>query len=118
MPTATKTAAPSWTCVRCEVTIRYLPGHKPAGTPSGWTKKNGQHYCLNCRRELAAEEGFANAPDDMPMEKRVKLRTTAVVEFEILRDPERPNGEIAKVAHCSIPAVAKARQRLEQPKRS
>jgi hypothetical protein len=36
-----------------------------------------------------------------------------LIEFEIRRDPDRPNGEIAKVVRCSVPAVMKARRRIE-----
>jgi DNA-binding Lrp family transcriptional regulator len=35
-----------------------------------------------------------------------------VIDFEIKRDPDRPNGEIAKIVRCSVPAVLKARKRL------
>ena len=45
-------------------------------------------------------------------EKRAKLRSTALIEFEVKRDPNRGNGEIAKACRSSIPAVAKARKRL------
>ena len=38
--------------------------------------------------------------------------TTALIEFEVKRDPNRGNGEIAKACRSSIPAVAKARKRL------
>ena len=30
------------------------------------------------------------------------------------RDPDRPNGEIAKVVRCSVPAVVKSRRRIEE----
>lgn len=111
--TKTKTSTDSWTCARCDVKIRYLPGHEPTGPPTGWTEDAGATYCLACRREIAAEEGFANAPEGMPMEQRAKLRASAVVEFEIRRAPDRPNGEIARIARCSVPAVVKMRKHLE-----
>lgn len=117
MPTATRTksSAPTWTCARCEVTIRYLPGHEKSPTrhPAGWGKQAGGLYCLACRRDLAAEAAWASAPENTSLEARAKLRASAVVEFEIKRDPERPNGEIAKVARCSVPAVVKVRKRLD-----
>ena len=113
--TATKPTAPRWTCNRCQVTISYLPGHEAAtSTPAGWGKHSGGLYCLACRRDLAAEAAWASAPDSLSLEDRAKLRASAVVEFEIKRDPERPNGEIAKVARCSVPAVVKVRKRLGQ----
>jgi hypothetical protein len=117
MSTAVKTAAkkgsaPTWTCDRCDMTISYLPGHERRTRPNGWAKQGGGTYCLACRRSIAAETAYEAAPADMPMEKRAKLRATAVIDFEIKRDPDRPNGEIAKIVRCSVPAVLKARKRL------
>ncbi len=100
-------------CARCGVVSRWMPGHERRGPPAGWVKKNGNTYCLSCRRALATEEADAAAPDTATLEERAKIRTTALIEFEIDRDPDRPNGEIAKVVRCSVPAVLKARKRLE-----
>jgi len=113
MTTATTTATPSWTCDRCEMTIRYLPGHEPSGPPTGWSVEDDGTHCLACRRDLAAEEAFDRADADVSREDRAKLRNRGRLDFEILRDPERTNGEIAKALRCSVPAVLKARQRLE-----
>ena len=55
----------------------------------------------------------AASPEGSTLEERAKIRTTALIEFEIDRDPDRPNGEIAKVVRCSVPAVLKARKRME-----
>lgn len=112
--TATKTRNESWTCTRCEVTIRWAEGHqRRSGPPVGWAKLSGKPHCLRCRREHAAEMAVENAPDGVTREERAKLRAAAVLEFEIKRDPHRPNGEIAKVVRCSVPAVLKSRRRLE-----
>jgi hypothetical protein len=100
-------------CARCGVVIRFMPGHERSGLPKGWKKERGETYCLGCRRERAAEAGIASVSDKLSLADRAKLRTMALVEFEIRRDPERPNGEIAKVARCSVPAVAKVRRKLE-----
>ena len=43
---------------------------------------------------------------------RAKLRSQAVVKFEIARDPERTEGEIARAAHTSIGAVRNARKEV------
>jgi hypothetical protein len=84
-----------------------------ANAPPNWlTDERGNHYCLVCRRERAVEIALA-AAGDVGIESRAKLRSTAVVEFEIERDPERPEGEIARAAHTSIAAVRKARKRLQ-----
>jgi len=111
--TATRTRAPSWTCARCAVTISWVPGRERRGFPSGWAKLSGEPHCLRCRREHAAQSAIDNAPPEVSREERAKLRAAAVLEFELVRDPDRPNGEIAKVVRCSVPAVLKSRRRLE-----
>jgi hypothetical protein len=113
MSATATTIAAEWTCSRCQVTSRWLAGSAPPEHPPHWAEEGGELYCLGCRRALAAEAGFANAPADVTREQRVKLRTEALVEFELGRDPERPNGEIAKIARCSVPAVLKVRRRLQ-----
>ena len=100
-------------CARCGVISRWMPGHERRSPPAGWMKRKGLCYCLSCRRALATEEADAAAPEGSTLEERAKIRTTALIEFEIDRDPDRPNGEIAKVVRCSVPAVLKARKRLE-----
>jgi hypothetical protein len=108
-----KSSSQKWRCQRCDVTISYMPGHERKGPPAGWENKSGASYCLRCRRAEAADEAIERAPADTTREERAKMRATAVLEFEILRDPNRPNGEIAKVVRCSVPAVLKSRRRLE-----
>jgi hypothetical protein len=100
-------------CARCGVISRWMPGHERRSPPAGWVKKKDLCYCLSCRRALATEDADAAAPEGSTLEERAKIRTTALIEFEIDRDPDRPNGEIAKVVRCSVPAVLKARKRLE-----
>jgi hypothetical protein len=108
-----KPSSQKWRCQRCDVTISYMPGHERKGPPAGWEAKNGASHCLRCRRAEAADAAIAKAPAETTREERAKIRATAVLEFEILRDPDRPNGEIAKVVRCSVPAVLKSRRRLE-----
>ena len=108
-----KSSSQKWRCERCDVTISYMPGPERTGPPAGWENKSGASYCLRCRRAEAADEAIERAPADTTREERAKIRATAVLEFEILRDPDRPNGEIAKVVRCSVPAVLKSRRRLE-----
>ena len=92
-------------CGRCGVISRMVP--------AGWEKTGGSCYCLSCRRARATEKADAASPEGSTLEERAKIRTTALIEFEIDRDPDRPNGEIAKVVRCSVPAVLKARKRME-----
>jgi len=113
MTPATKSQAPSWTCDRCGVAIRYLPGHEPSGPPAGWSVDDGDTHCLTCRRDRAAEAAHVRAGPDVSREDRAKLRARGRIDFEIERDPERTNGEIAKSLGCSVPAVLKARRQLE-----
>jgi hypothetical protein len=110
---AAKSSSQKWRCERCDVTISYMPGHERKGPPAGWETKSGKSFCLRCRRAEAADAAIEKAPATTTREERAKIRATAVLEFEILRDPDRPNGEIAKVVRCSVPAVLKSRRRLE-----
>jgi hypothetical protein len=108
-----KTVTPSWTCDRCAVNIRWMAGQEREAPPAGWSVGKSGTHCLSCRRALAAEAACATADAGSTREDRAKLRNQALIEFEVRRAPERPNGEIAKALSCSVPAVVKARQRLE-----
>src|ERR1044072_3941126 len=77
------TAPQEFHCARCGVISRWMPGHERRGVPAGW------------------ERAEAASPEGSPREERAKIRTAALIEFEIDRDPDRPNGEIAKVVRCS-----------------
>jgi hypothetical protein len=103
-----------WRCERCDVTISYMPGHERKAAPAGWDMNGGKSHCLRCRRAEAAEQAIERAPADTTREERAKIRAAAILDFEILRDPDRPNGEIAKVVRCSVPAVVKSRRRIEE----
>lgn len=102
----------TWTCERCAVNVSWLPGSDTPKLPTGWTDDKKGCYCLLCRRALAAEAALDDAPSDTTRENRAKLRSAALIEFEIKRDPERGNGEIARACRSSVPAVVKARKRL------
>jgi hypothetical protein len=94
------------------MTSRWTQGLGGGALPPNWVQDaDGNHYCLVCRRERAVEAKLIEAGDAEP-EARAKLRSSAVVEFEIERDPERTEGEIAKAAGTSVLAVRKARRRL------
>ena len=112
-PTRRRGSAAETHCARCGVISSWMPGHERRGPPAGWVRRGDKAYCLSCRRALATEEADAAAPEGSTLEERAKIRTTALIEFEIDRDPDRPHGEIAKVVRCSVPAVLKARKRLE-----
>ena len=94
------------------MTSRWTRGLDGADAPPHWVAEDGKHYCLACQRERAVETALEGS-DDAGIEARAKLRSAAVVEFEIVRDPDRTEGEIARSARTSIGAVRKARKRLE-----
>ena len=106
------TATVDWTCERCEVTVSFMPDVKSPKRPDSWTEENGVLYCLGCRRERAGEAGLDNVEEGAPASDREKGRSHARIEFEIRRDPERPNNQIAQACHTSIVAVRKARERM------
>jgi hypothetical protein len=92
------------------MTSTWVNGLEEGIAPPHWVReRDGSHYCLSCRRERAIEAALEDA-GDIGIEARAKLRSTAVVRFEIARDPERTEGEIARAARTSIGAVRKARR--------
>ena len=111
LPTETDKDIAERTCARCEMTTTWIPRSKKEKVPANWITKNGQAYCLACRRELAVDDALADMGADAPA-VRAKIRSQAVVEFEIRRDPDRRDGDIARAARCSVMAVSKARKRL------
>lgn len=108
-------AAPqSWTCDRCDVTVQWMSGHENnARLPAHWSEEGEELLCLGCRRDMAAESALADLPEGIPLAERVKLKSRARIEFEIDRDPERPNAKIANSCRTSAAAVQKARERME-----
>ncbi len=102
----------SWTCARCEVTVSFTDAVERPRLPSTWASEDGVLYCLSCRREMAGEAGLDGLGEDAPNEKRLQLRSQARIEFEINRDPGRPDNQIANACRTSTLAVRKARARL------
>ena len=105
-----QTAALAWTCDRCDVNVSWMEGTTRPEIPTGWVEANSDVFCLNCRRELAAEAVVIG--DDVPRADHPKLRTQARIEFEIGRDPEVPDSRIARACRTSTMAVRKARERI------
>ena len=110
---ARNTARSDWSATAARSRSAGCPATSARGPPAGWTRRGDKAHCLQCRRAIAAEAANETAPAGATREERAKLRAEALIEFEIRRDPDRPNGEIAKVVRCSVPAVLKARRRLE-----
>jgi hypothetical protein len=110
----TLATARKWTCNGCGVAATRSDA-EAAPPPESWEVCADGTFCLGCRRQRAAEAAVDSAPDEADRGARARLRRAAVVEFEVLRAPERTNGSIAKACRSSIPAVAAARRRLGAP---
>jgi hypothetical protein len=104
--------AASWTCDRCEMTVSFSDDVERPRLPTTWARHDGLLYCLSCRREMAGDAGVDGIDDDIPSDKRLKLRAQARIEFEINRDPTRPDNQIAKACRTSTLAIRRARERL------
>jgi hypothetical protein len=112
-PDAARAEAVSWTCARCEMTVSFADEVERPRLPSTWGREDGVLYCLSCRRDMAGEAGLEGIDEDTPNEKRIQIRSQARIEFEINRDPGRPDNQIAKACRTSTVAVRRARARLD-----
>jgi hypothetical protein len=112
-PTATATKT-KWTCDGCGLTVSYMDGEQTS-LPDSWERSAEGLSCLGCRRDKAAEAAIAAAPEDCPIGLRAEIRRDALIDFEVRRNPDHPDGVIARTCRSSAPAVAKARLRLQIP---
>jgi hypothetical protein len=103
-----------WSCARCEVSVGRIDG-EPTMLPASWSRSDGQILCLVCSRAQAGETAMDSAPAASSREDRVRLRRTALIEFEIGRAPEAPNRTIALACRTSPAAVAVVRDQLQHP---
>jgi len=94
------------------MTVSFRSDVEDTSLPSTWTEQEGELYCLSCRREMAGEAGLEGVREDAPSQERQQIRSKARIEFEIKRDPTRPDNQIAKSCGTSIVSVRKARERL------
>lgn len=101
-----------WSCARCEVSVGRIDG-EPTLLPTSWSQADGQVLCLTCSRAQAGEAAMDSAPAATSREDRVRLRRTALIEFEIDRAPEAPNRTIALACRTSSAAVAAVRTELD-----
>lgn len=90
-------------------------GGEKVALPDTWASDRDGTFCLNCRRERAAQAALDAAPPDSTVDARAKLRRTALIEFEVARRPDHGDGVIAKACRSSVSAVAAARRRLNLP---
>jgi len=99
-----------WSCSRCGVSVGQMDG-VPTELPVSWSRSEDQVLCLTCSRAQAGEAAMDAVPDSVAREDRVKVRRTALIEFEIERAPEAPNATIARACRTSSAAVAAVRDR-------
>jgi hypothetical protein len=111
-----KSVSKQFTCSRCDVKVSWMDGSGQAELPDNWTVTDEGTFCLLCRRAIAEEVALDAADEEASPEARAKLRKLALVEFELQRDPERADGEIARACRSSVPAVEKARRELKLPR--
>lgn len=105
-----------WTCARCQMTLSWTADARHPELPSSWAREDGAFYCLACRRDRAGEASVDGLPADAPVAIRQRARFDARIDFEIQRDPARPDSRIAKACRTSTLAIRKARTRLGLPR--
>jgi hypothetical protein len=103
-----------WSCTRCAVSVGRIDG-APTLLPTTWSRSGDQVLCLTCSRAQAGEVAMDSAPAASSREERVRLRRTALIEFEIGRAPEAANRTVANACRTSIAAVAAVRKKLDPP---
>jgi hypothetical protein len=97
--------ARSWTCTRCGMTTSFQAGAKTPQKPHGWSKEKDGWRCLRCRREEVVEE-ISEQGGDKAAQRR------ALIEFELIREPEANDRDIARRAGCQAPLVGPVRKEL------
>lgn len=113
---ATPEVRAGWTCARCEMTLSWTADAENPALPSSWVNEDGAFYCLACRRDRAGDESVDELPGDANLATRQRTRFQGRIDFEIQRDPDRPDSRIAKACRTSTLAVRKARTRLGLPR--
>jgi hypothetical protein len=108
---ATMQTSNNWACDRCGVRISWMTGEQTE-LPANWSSSEDGQFCLICRRDRAGEAAIESAGPDASHAVRAQLRRSAVLEFEVTRDPERSNAEIARACRATAPAIAEVRKRL------
>jgi hypothetical protein len=93
-----------WTCARCRVSVGRID-RELTDLPSSWTQQGDEIFCLTCSRARAGEAAMEASREDRSPEELVRLRRTALIEFEIRRAPEAPNRTIARACRTSSSAV-------------
>ena len=102
-----------WSCARCAVSFGRMD-NEPMMLPPSWSRADGEIFCLTCSRARAGEAAMDSAPDASSREERVRLRRTALIEFEIGRAPEASDHNVALACRTSGATVAVVRGEMER----
>lgn len=97
-----------WVCGRCLAAVKV---EESADPPRGWTWDGATGYCVDCSRERAAEAAQAAMPL-AGSEEIQHISKDARILFELERDPDRSDSEIARLCGTSVLGVLNARKRL------
>lgn len=100
-----------WSCARCGVSVGRID-REPTALPGSWTEVGEEIFCLTCSRARAGEAAIKSAAEGRSPEDLVRIRRTALIEFEIRRAPEAPNRTIARACRTSNSAVAIIRNEM------
>lgn len=105
-------SAKRWTCDRCAVSFGQIDGD-PCPLPEAWAQSEDGTFCLACSRANAVDAALAADAEGGSREDRVRLRRTALIEFELRRLPEATDNSIARVCRTSTVTVTKVRRDME-----
>jgi hypothetical protein len=98
-----------WTCSVCGVAVSFTGEQRAPKHPEGWKRQGKAWVCLRCRREEAMDAAASAGDADAK-----SIRRRALVEFELLRDPEAADIVVARRARCSSAMVAPVRTALQE----
>lgn len=102
-----------WTCARCGMTVRFMPGAlNVSGMPANWDEANGIAYCLSCRRKMAGEAKAAMLRVEEEDADLIRADAEGRVEFELDRSPDRCDTRIARACGTNVIVVRQVRDRL------
>jgi hypothetical protein len=93
------------------VSVGQIDGNA-TGLPANWTRSEDSNYCLSCRRAMAGETAVESASPGSSHDDLARLRRSAVIEFEIGRQPEATDRTIAQACRTSRTVVGRVRDAL------
>jgi hypothetical protein len=105
-------SAKRWTCDRCTVSFGQIDGDL-CPMPKAWTESEDGTFCLACRRANAVDAALEAEAEGRSREDRVRIRRTALIEFELRRLPATPDNSIARACRTSTVTVTKVRRDME-----